>query len=43
MKYSPEVAQVVEDVFYLKENPRPSNLITEAGLRDSRLAPIGDP
>lgn len=43
MKSSLEIARVVEVTFYLKENPRPSDFITEANLRDFGLASIEGP
>lgn len=43
VKSSPEVAQVVEVTFSLKDNPRLSDFITKASLKDSGLAPIRGP
>lgn len=39
----PKVAQAMEVAFCLKENPKPSNFISEASLRDFGLTFVGAP
>lgn len=43
VKSSTKVAQAVEVAFNLKDNPKTSDFIIEASLRDFRVAPIKGP